>query len=485
MDIPGEHTADSSNIEKVLYKKAFQFAKLASWVWDINTDIIHHTEDLTNILGLQHNRMWSTVNEIFDLLPEEDLSYYKESMNSIIETQEPREMNFRLLRPDDIEITVTIAIDVLKNKEGRTEKLYGITKDITSITNTELALSHTKLNLKQAFEVAGLVSWQFDIKSGELAWSENAHEIIGDSPGHIDQFAEMVHPADLRFLIAAGAKAYKGKPYNIEYRVIRKDGAVRTVYERGEVTFDRAGQPEWMCGTMQDITDRKNTEVHLANSEKLSLLGQLAAGVAHEIRNPLTSLRGFIQLMQSGIDEKEIYYDIMLAELDRIEFIVKEFLSLAKPQHSPYTKLDVTVLLDETVKLLESQANLKNIRISVSSDSSIPLIYGSDNQLKQVFINIIKNAMDATNHGGSISIRVTVPEPYNVSIEIEDEGEGIPESQLKRIGEPFYTTKEKGTGLGIMVCRRIIEAHSGSIDFKSEAGRGTTVSIILQSDLTR
>lgn len=228
-----------------------------------------------------------------------------------------------------------------------------------------------------------------------------------------------------------------------------------------------------------DITEQKKMEEWMKKTEKLSLVGQLAAGVAHEIRNPMTSIKGFIQLTKSTKECKETYIDIILAELERTEAIIYEFLALAKPNEPGILeKTSMIDLLEKVVTFFEAQAFIRGVTIETKyiRDS---VIQCNTNQIKQVFINIIQNAIEACDCNGKIVISLKEKESQHVVIEVEDNGCGIPVERLQRLGEPFYSTKEKGTGLGLLVTYKIIEAHKGKLNFKSEQGRGTTVEIEL------
>lgn len=227
---------------------------------------------------------------------------------------------------------------------------------------------------------------------------------------------------------------------------------------------------------IRDISERKKNEELLINSEKLYVAGQLAAGIAHEIRNPLTALKGFLQLLASGRQNKAIYFEIMNNEIDRIADIVSELLMLSKPQAYELAYLDVRNAIKETLTLLETQAILHNITIETESWPQPLWVYGVANQIKQVFINIIKNAIEAMTDGGTIRVGLS-RENDMVVIRISDEGPGISEEQIAKIGQPFYTTKEKGTGLGLMVSYKIVDNHQGNIRVHSEPGKGATFEI--------
>jgi signal transduction histidine kinase len=214
-------------------------------------------------------------------------------------------------------------------------------------------------------------------------------------------------------------------------------------------------------------------------SEKLSVAGQLAAGVAHEIRNPLTAIKGFIQLMGSSEAYMPKYFPIVKVELERIELIIKELLMLAKPQAIQMKRTDLTTLIEDVVLLIEAQAILQNIEVRLTLAVKGCFIQCDANQIKQVFINFLKNAIEAMPQGGVIEVALEIEGEEEAVVRIQDQGYGISEEQLRMIGEPFYSTKEAGTGLGMLVSYKIIENHGGRIRLSSEVGFGTTIIVTL------
>ncbi|MGM0875672.1 MAG: PAS domain-containing sensor histidine kinase [Bacillota bacterium] len=258
--------------------------------------------------------------------------------------------------------------------------------------------------------------------------------------------------------------------------MIHKDGSKRTVMIK-MLPIITDNEFSGIYEIAKDITESKIAEEMIRRSDKLSAVGQLAAGVAHEIRNPLTTLKGFIQFLKPNLEHH--YVEIMLTELDRINMIVSEFLILSKPQGIKYQSIDVKNILQTIISLLETQAIIKNIQIFSEFDSECSSITGEQNQLKQVFINLVKNAIEAMPNGGEVTVKLKKIEKNMVSIFIIDQGIGIPEEQIHKLGEPFYTTKEDGTGLGLMVCFKIIENHGGTIKISSQPNKGTSVEVLL------
>ncbi|WP_255301698.1 ATP-binding protein [Bacillus sp. AFS040349] len=210
----------------------------------------------------------------------------------------------------------------------------------------------------------------------------------------------------------------------------------------------------------------------------MAVVGQLAAAVAHEIRNPLTSVKGFIQLFSETKQYNEEYMNIVLNELDRVEDIIFEFLTLARSHQEKMETIKIDELLKQVIQLLQTQAILVNKEINFLVESNIPPVEGDSNKLKQVFFNIIQNALDAIDEKGVVFVRL-YSNDSRVCMEFIDNGCGIPESRLESVGEPFYSTKEKGTGMGLMTSYKIIENHKGKIDIDSTVGEGTKVSVSL------
>lgn len=247
-----------------------------------------------------------------------------------------------------------------------------------------------------------------------------------------------------------------------------------------EFSFKRNIIQNMNLAIFKDVTERKELEERLRKSDTLHVVGELAAGIAHEIRNPMTALKGFIQLLKGSVEgDYALYFNVITSELKRIESIITEFLILAKPQAIMYEEKHVTQIMRDTIDLLNAQANLSNVQIHLDLIDDIPPIYCEPNQLKQVFINILKNAIEVMPDGGNIFVTIRTLDQDHVLISLRDEGIGMTEDKLKRLGEPFYTTKERGTGLGLMVSYKIIEEHQGEIMVESEEGKGTVFHLTL------
>ncbi|MEH7075541.1 ATP-binding protein [Neobacillus drentensis] len=217
----------------------------------------------------------------------------------------------------------------------------------------------------------------------------------------------------------------------------------------------------------------------LRHKEKLAVIGQMAAAIGHEIRNPLSSLRGFTQLQQERYPNTNDYFPIMIQEIDRINSIVNDLMYIGKPKVIHFEKASIEEIIAYTLSITQQQAERQGVKVETTMAGPLPPLDCDEKQLKQVFINLIKNAIEAMPEGGKIEIRVKVLEKQKMVVSIQDEGDGIPKENILNLGEPFYTTKESGTGLGLMVTNQIIKEHFGEFNISSELEKGTRVDVIL------
>lgn len=227
----------------------------------------------------------------------------------------------------------------------------------------------------------------------------------------------------------------------------------------------------------------------LYRAERLAAVGQLAAGVAHEIRNPLTAIRSTMQYLLGGLDPAEPKHQLVkeiLSEVDRINSTVGGLLSLSRSGELRKSDVDLLEPLSQAVQLLQARAAEQSVEIRTDWAGDGLRVCGDAGQLKQVFLNLLINSLQSMPEGGRIAVAVTPWSPQTgraetpwIQVRIEDTGPGIPPEQLRKAFDPFYTTKRDGTGLGLAICHGIIEQHEGEIQLESEMGTGTTASIRL------
>ena len=250
------------------------------------------------------------------------------------------------------------------------------------------------------------------------------------------------------------------------------------------VLRDGGGKPYGFVLTLSNITQRKIIEQQLYHADKLSSIGQLSASVAHEIKNPLASIKTLGQLLQEETesdDDRRQYIDVIVSEVNRLNSVVEQLLKYAKPEGSTFKEQPFTEVIQPVLALVNHEAERNQIELRAEHDPDLK-VYVDAEKIKQVFLNLIFNGMQAIGRGGSIKIRaIKEPESLWTAFEVQDTGQGMQEEVCRKVFDPFFTTKQRGTGLGLAIVKKIIDLHGGKIEVKSEAGIGTTFSFYLPS----
>jgi signal transduction histidine kinase len=218
----------------------------------------------------------------------------------------------------------------------------------------------------------------------------------------------------------------------------------------------------------------------LARADRLSALGTLAAGVAHEIRNPLVSVRTFIQLLPERVEDEEFrttFRELALGEIERICELITDLLAFSRPTPVDREATDLNQIASQIVRLLEPEARKRDVGISTAFADVLPPVIVHDAQVKQVLMNIVLNAIQACPARGTVAVGTRGEAAGTCAVEIADSGVGIPPEQLAHIFEPFFTTKDQGSGLGLYIAHRIVTDHGGTIDVAARAGGGTVFTI--------
>lgn len=380
---------------------------------------------------------------------------------------------------DRIDVRATTVPIIIDNQSVGT---YVILEDTSTQERGQQQLSETKKMYQLISEnTQDIIT--ISTPDGVIRYiSPSVEHLLGYTPEELTgtYAADVFHPDDRTFLI--------GKSDGAQGSVQDKRLTLRVRHSKGHyIWFETAsklvrndeGVLIEVVSVGRDITDRKKSDEIISKTELLSAIGELAAGIAHEVRNPLTTLSGFLKMMHGEATVlHQRYFDIMQSEIERIESILKEMLLLAKPRMVEFSSRDIQSLIQEVVALLVSQANMKNIRIHCRFSQQSVSVNCDLNQMKQVFLNIIKNAIESMDSGGNIYLKAVVC-PKSVRVDVTDEGVGISKDNIPRLGDAFFTTKEEGTGLGLMISTRIISAHHGTIAISSDVGKGTTVSVTL------
>jgi PAS domain S-box-containing protein len=371
-----------------------------------------------------------------------------------------------------------------------------------------LRASEAKLN--EAQQLAHIGSWEWNIQTNAWQWSDEVYRILGLDPqefGEVDHetFHRFVHPDDDEVMRAIVDAAIANKePYNFDHRIVRPDGQIRMVHEQGKVIRNEKGQPVRMVGTVQDITEQKQAEEalkeyserleemvaerttalqmaqeQLLRQEKLAVLGQLAGGVAHELRNPLGVIANavyFLNIVLAEADPVVIeYLDIIGSRVHEAENIVADLLNLSRVR--PANREPVS-LLELITEVLANHPPVEVIKVALNLPPNLSPIFVDRQQIQQVLINLVINAYQAMPHGGELGFSAEVDQ-RQIHLSVSDTGCGMPPQVMARIFEPLYTTKAKGIGLGLPVSKNLVEINQGQIEVTSQEGQGSTFTITL------
>ncbi|MBM7693114.1 two-component system, sporulation sensor kinase E [Peribacillus deserti] len=466
------------SIEKQLKKSERNFTDLFEQVldaivfWNKDGEILHVNHSAAKIFETDREDLIGL--KLTDFVLTKDARYYF-LLNELFEKKAIRAETFFLMPNGQRKL-----LEFTSRLHDEDDHIITIFRNVSEKYQMELQLRKSEQKFRKVFEdsIDGLILWD---SSGKIADINESGLKILDIPQKMS--ARSVYDLiNLQPENARNFEQYLNELNQNEFSstiipIHFKDGIIK------HIEFSTRINTGLSLTVFRDVTERLEMQEQLRKSDTLNVVGELAAGIAHEIRNPMTALKGFIQLLQGSIqDDFSTYFRVITSELQRIETIITEFLVLAKPQAVKFLQRDINAILIETIELLTAQSLMQNIQFETCYNSEIENIYCEGNQLKQVFINIIKNAIEVMPNGGTIKVETDTYKEKYVCISISDQGQGIPEEKIKKLGEPFYTTKERGTGLGLMVSYKIIEEHKGWIDVESKLGSGTTFRIFLPLD---
>jgi len=388
---------------------------------------------------------------------------------------------------------------VLRDERGLVIGTLSSGEDITDQRRAIEALRKSEQLLRDAQSIANLGNFEMVLPGGPSYWSAQMHVILGTDPGKgplsmADYARTRVHPGDRDRLVAAWERLVGDEePLDVEYRITRPDGSIRYVHSIARISRDIEGRTQ-VVGTLHDFTERRNaqeeirqTQERMTQFSRLSTMGEMAAGLAHEINQPLTAITNYAQALQRLMaqpgaaepEDVELALSQIAAQALRAGEVIRRLRSFVKHREAHTEVMDASRLISELMTFAEPDTRLNDIPIRVEAGDGLPKVACDPVQIQQVLLNLIRNAIDATNEAGpadrTITLRVRLDEDGAVEIGVEDHGKGISEDVAQHLGNPFFTTKAAGTGLGIAISRSILRAHGGRLSHRATPGGGATV----------
>jgi PAS domain S-box-containing protein len=382
-------------------------------------------------------------------------------------------------------------------REGKSAGVRGIAVDITQRKRAEMELRAAKERLDYVVTSNPAVIFsakpRADYSDYNIAYmSDRVVEMLGFEPrqfiGHPEFWDGRVHPDDLRRYPMEVPELWKKGRCTFEYRFLHKDGSYRWIREEAKVIRDAAGKPVEVMGYWTDVTERKRMEAELADARRLAVIGETAAMVGHDLRNPLQAIVSTVYLakreLESQIEpsKKPAVKPGLVAMLETIENesqymnkIVSDLQDYATPLKTEPKPVQMESLVRDTLLKIRIP---QNVKVSFKVSETLQTVTVDPAVMRRVFSNLIMNTIQAMPNGGELTIDLSRTEEH-LLVSFRDRGVGIPEENLGKLFNPFFTTKSKGQGLGLPVCKKLVEAQNGRITVESKPGEGSTFTVKL------
>ncbi len=433
----------------------------------------------------------------------EDLEQVKTNLAAILAQPVPWSQEYRIIRPDGELRWVQDRGFPVRDEQGHVILFTGVAKDITERKQAEMELRESEQRFRLMAETIQDVFWiaspgiaktKYVSPRYEQLWGRSREELYQSS----QTFLETIYPEDRQRVKSETFAAHdRGEPFSLEYRIIRPDGEMRWIQDRGFPVRDEQGDVILFTGVATDITERKILEQQLLLAQKMEAVGRLAGGVAHDFNNLLMAITGYGEIMQAKIligDPLYNYLNDILKATDRAAALTKQLLTFSRQQIVNPQVIDLNRVVLDLEQMLRRLIE-EDIELTIITGPDQGMVKADPGYLNQIIMNLVINARDAIPCGGQIIVEtgevefdqsrqtrfgVAPPGSY-VTLEVSDNGIGMDESIQAHIFEPFFTTKEqgKGTGLGLSIVYGIIKQSGGFIDLESEPGFGTTFTVYL------
>ena len=401
--------------------------------------------------------------------------------------------------------TASISGDPFFDAEGRFLGYRGTGRDITALKATEMQLRQTQDDLNRVQRLAKVGSDVWDVQTGSVMWSEETYRIFGVDPDTFvptaENFLNFVVPEDRPGLLARRQELLRGKPPTAtKIRICRPDGEVRDIYSEAELVLDKNGKPLRWVGMRQDITEQTRIERSLRDAKDAAesanvAKSQFLAHMSHELRTPLNAILGFSEVLKLGmagpLQAKQADYIGMVHNSGRhLLNIINDILDLAKIDAGKLELheeegVDPARIIEACVTLVRAHADAGGVDLSTEVESDLPFLVADPTRLKQILLNLLSNAIRATQSEGAVTTAVRRSKAGGMVFEVRDTGLGMTKAEIDIALQPFgqvnasRTQPHEGTGLGLPLAKRLAELHGGSLHIKSKKARGTTVTVTL------
>jgi PAS domain S-box-containing protein len=476
------------------YRNLFERVRHGLFISSKEGKFLDCNQAMLGLLGYEDKEEFLKIDIVKDLYvnPED-----RKTFMALVEKLEfVKDFEVEFKKKDRERITVLLTATAKRDEKGTTIGYEGLNIDITERKKMERELKEANDFLMNLIEssVDGIIVT--DMKGDILIFNKGAEDLLGYKA------EEVVGKMNIRSIYQPGvAKEVMDKLKSPDFGGVgkltsfpilhrRKDGELIEGDLSASIIYDEKGHQIASVGIFKDLRERLGIERELQKmqeallqSEKLAAMGRLTSQIAHELNNPIYGIMNTLELLKTEIppeSKRRRILELSLSEIQRLSEMLRNMLSFSKPEEEKRRPVKIDELIEGILLVMEKQMKESNIQVEVSFDPDVPEIMASTNQMRQVMLNILKNAKEAMPKGGTLFVR-TSKKDHRVLIHIQDTGIGVPGEIKDKIFDAFFTTKQKvkGVGLGLSVCYGIIKDHGGEIKVESEAGKGTTFTISL------
>ncbi len=393
-----------------------------------------------------------------------------------------------IMTPTGRKTTVSLSASAIRDRAGNIIGTIGVAHDLTEIRRLEDELAKKNrfmANILRDSADAIITMDPYDIVT---SWNKGAESIFGYPASEmIGKSIDLIVPPELREAreLESISRRFRsqGAVRSHQTERITKDGRrIQVIFTRTAIRDD-SGKVVGSSSVVKDVTSFRSLEKQLADAEHLATLGELTAGLAHEIKNPLAGIKGAIDVIRDSLPAADKHRAILkdvIHEVNRIDKTVRDLLNYAKPKPPSHSSIILPELVQRIVAIARATSKVDNLPIRIRQLSPVPEFTGDETQLEQVLLNLLLNAQNAMPGGGNIEVVLAYDsDAAAIRMEVKDDGPGIPEEIQKKIFQPFFTTRTDGAGLGLATCLKNVQYHGGSIEVHSEVGHGTTFAVII------
>jgi PAS domain S-box-containing protein len=498
---------------KAKLEEAQRITHVGHWEWDLATDCLIWSDETYRIYGLRPQERPINLDALREMIHPEDRDFVFREAEGSLRSSARYDVEHRIVRSSGEVRVLNSTRAVKKDETGRPTHFYGTVQDITDRKRAEEALQvmsrdlqESKDRLEEAQRITHVGYWEWDVLTDRINWSDETYRIYGlrpqERPMDLATVREKIHPEDWGGVSRGLEEALSSDAlYNVECRVLRPTGEVRIIDSQGHVKRDASGQPTLMFGTVQDITDRRRAEhereklrqleADLAHVNRVSTLGEMAASLAHEIKQPIaaaiTSANSCIEWLAHeppNLDRARAAAARIDKYGNRAAEIIDRIRSLYRKSPPQRELVDMNGIIQEMLTLLKAEATRYSVSMRTELSSQLPKITADRVQLQQVFMNLMLNGIEAmSDSGGELTIKSEL-EDGQLQFSVSDTGVGLPGEEVDRVFSAFFTTKPQGSGMGLAISRSIVESHGGRLWATANGGRGATFHFILPIQVT-